>query len=489
MIVENGIILTMDGGNRVQYNGSVVIQGNTIADVGTTEEIRNKYSAQQTIDASHKVVMPGLVDTYGHAGHGLIKGIYHPKLGWPSSDLYFHQTSSDWWYAEGRLSALERLRFGVTTGLTVVGATPARVDTPVCAERQIQAVGEAGIRSVLAVGPPDPLVSHLPSPWTGTVWEEKGPVTRQFTFQDALNNSVQLFEKWNRAYDDRVQMALHYPYLFGRQAAHPKIPFVYQPDEHVPIMIEKAEEIKAVAEKYDILLHSHAFVGSVQFALTHYGEQRTHRLLDGKVLFAHCNGLKDAEIRTLGSHGTGVSVVPFTHENILYGLCPVVELLDSGARVAISTDGTAPYCSYDLFKDLSRAVWGQWMRLQDQTALPPGKVLRMATIEAAEALGMDHLVGSIEIGKRADIILIDLDRPHLVPNESIPRLLVFYTNGNDVDTVIVNGQTLMRNRRVLSMDEEAVVMSAKSEAAKVFQRYDVSAYGQAGHRYWMGSRY
>ena len=162
IVVENGTILTMDGGNRVLHKGSVVIQGNTIIDVGSTGEIRKKYRPQQTIDASNKVIMPGLVDTYGHAGHGLIKGIYHPKLGWPSSDLYFHQTSADWWYAEGRLSALERLRFGVTTGLTVVGATPSRADSPVFAERQIQAVKEAGVRSVIAVGPPDPLVSHLP---------------------------------------------------------------------------------------------------------------------------------------------------------------------------------------------------------------------------------------------------------------------------------------------------------------------------------------
>ena len=284
-------------------------------------------------------------------------------------------------------------------------------------------------------------------------------------------------------------MALHYPYLFGRQAAHPKIPFVYRPDEHAPVMIERAEQIKDVADTYNVLLHSHAFAGSVQFALTYYGEQRTHHLLEGNVLFAHCNGLNDAEILTLGSRGTGISVVPFTHENILYGLCPAVELIESGARVTISTDGTAPYCSYDLFKELSRAVWGQWMRLKDQTVLPPGKVLRMATIEAAEALGMGRLIGSIESGKRADLILVDLNRPHLVPNESVPRLLVFYTNGNDVDTVIVNGQILMRNRRVLTIDEEAVVMEAKAEAAKVFQRSDVSTYIRSDRRFWMNSRY
>ena len=113
--------------------------------------------------------MPGLVDTYGHAGHGLVKGILHPQLGWPNNQLYFHSTSENWWYAEGLLSAVERLQFGVTCGLTVIGATPARLDDPIFTLRQAQAIREVGIRGVLGVGPPDPFVHHLTDPWTGTL--------------------------------------------------------------------------------------------------------------------------------------------------------------------------------------------------------------------------------------------------------------------------------------------------------------------------------
>jgi cytosine/adenosine deaminase-related metal-dependent hydrolase len=254
-------------------------------------------------------------------------------------------------------------------------------------------------------------------------------------------------------------------------------------------MIEKADEIQALALRYDVLLHSHAFVGSVEFALEHYGEARVERLLSGKTAFAHCNGLLPVEVETFGRHQTGICVVPFTHENIYYGVCPMIALLQAGATVSITTDGTAPYCSYDLFPNISRAIWSQWMDLKDQTLLPPGKALRMVTIEAAQVLGMDHLVGSLEAGKRADIILLDFNRPHLVPGESLPRLLAFYTNGNDVETVIVNGQIVMQDRRVLTVDENEVVEQAREEAQKAFERHPVGKYTRMDENFWTGWRY
>jgi 5-methylthioadenosine/S-adenosylhomocysteine deaminase len=131
LIIQNGTVVTMDKENRILRNGAVVVRGNTIVEVGDSDVIRGRYSADQLLDASDRVIMPGLVDTYGHAGHGLIKGIYHPERGWPTGTFYFHATTEDWWHAEGLLSAVERICFGVTTGLTVVGATPARMDSPV----------------------------------------------------------------------------------------------------------------------------------------------------------------------------------------------------------------------------------------------------------------------------------------------------------------------------------------------------------------------
>ena len=435
-------------------------------------------------------MLPGLVDTYGHAGHGLIKGLHHPRYGWPTGPLYFQATTEDWWYAEGLLSALERLKFGVTCGLTVIGGTPARMDSPVFAERQAEALREVGVRGVLSVGPPDPFVSHLSHPWSATIWDEAGrSQVHEFTYADALENSLEVVRRWHRALDDRIRVALHPPYLFGRLAAHPRIPFTYT-DDCVPVMREKAEEMRTLADRYGVLIHSHAFVGSVAYAVAKFGAATVREILGtGNVLLAHCNGLAEEEIALLGEARAGISVVPFTHENILYGTCPAIELLRAGAVVTISTDGTAPYTSYDLFKELPRAIWAQWERFKDQSVLPPGKALRMVTIDAARALGMDGLIGSLEPGKRADIILVDLHRPHLTPAALVPRQMVFYATGADVDTVIVDGRVLMRGRQVVTVDENAVLEQARAEAEAAFTRFDVSQFLEMGEEFWLNWRY
>jgi len=488
LLIEGGWVLTVDPQNRLIQGGAVAVNGRNIVAVDTAEAVRRAYTAKTVLDARHKVVMPGLVDTYGHAGHGLIKGIHHPDLGWPTNPLYFHATDERWWYAEGLLSALERLRFGVTCGFSVVGATPARMDSPVFAERQAEAVAQVGVRGVLGVGPPDPLVSHLPVPWRGTFWEDGKPVSRSFTYEDTLRNTISVIERWHGGMEGRVRVALHFPYLFGRQAAHPRIPFTYR-DEHVPVMIEKAEGIRDLADRYGVLIHSHAFRGAIAFGLQYFGADRVHRLLGPDVTLAHCNGLAEEEVRVLGEEGVGIAVVPFTHENILYGPCPVIELLQAGANVTISTDGTAPYSSYDLFKEVSRAMWTQWTRFGNQRVLPAGKALRMVTLDAARALGLDNLIGSLEPGKRADIILVDFSRPHLIPEASVPRLLAFYVSGNDVDTVLVDGEVLMQDRKVRSVDEEAVMEMARGEAARAFARFDISPYLEINEDFWQGWRY
>lgn len=488
LIIDDGTILTMDEADRVIEHGAVALQGNSIVAVGPRNEILATFYSERILDGRGKAVMPGLVDTYGHAGHGLVKGLYHPDLPWPSGRLYFHATDEAWWYAEGLLSNLERLRFGVTCGLSVVGATPARMDSPVFAARQAEAVVKVGIRGVIGVGPPDPYVSHLAEPWSGTFWEDERPEVRTFTYADAVTNSRLIIETWHGAANDRVQVALHFPYLFGRQAAHPRIPFVYS-DACVPTMIEKAEEMCDLSRRYGILLHTHAFCGSLRYGLEKFGVDRVRALLGPDVALAHCNGLVEEEIRILGESGVSICVVPFTHENLLYGPCPVVELLEAGANVTITTDGTTAYSSYDLFPEIGRAMWTQWSRFADQHVLPAGKALRMVTIDAARALRMDHLIGSVEPGKRADLILIDLAQPHLTPQTLLPWQLALYANGHDVDTVLVDGKILKQGKRVVAVNEEEIIGLAQEQAERAFTRMDVKEYLQMSTNFWRGARY
>jgi cytosine/adenosine deaminase-related metal-dependent hydrolase len=488
LLIDGGTVLTMDPYDRVCAPGSVAVRGNRIVRVGPREEFSN-FRAERVIDATHMAVLPGLIDTYGHAGHGLIKGLCHPALDWPSEALYFHSTDKQWWYAEGLLSGLERLNFGVTCGFTVVGATPARIDDPVFAEQQARAVAELGVRGVIGVGPPDPYVSHLSEPWSGSFWNDGKKLTRTFTYEEAVRNTAAVIDSLDGSAEGRLRVAVHFPYLFGRVAEHLQQPFNYT-DECVPKMIDQAEEMRELADRHQVLLHTHIFRGSVSHALEKFGVERVQRLMDGSgVAFAHSNGLTEIEIDVLGAAQAGICVVPFTHENIWYGACPVVELLDAGAVVSVSTDGAAPYCSYDLLVQVSRAIWGQWSRLGDLTALPPGKVLRMITIDAARVLRLDHEIGSLEAGKRADIILINLDRPHLTPQVMLPRQLAFYATGQDVDTVLVDGKILKQHGQVIAIDEAAVLDLAREQASVVFSRFDVTPWIRSDRAFWHGSHY
>jgi 5-methylthioadenosine/S-adenosylhomocysteine deaminase len=176
--------------------------------------------------------------------------------------------------------------------------------------------------------------------------------------------------------------------------------------------------------------------------------------------------------------------VPTTHENILYGVAPVIDLVAAGVPVAIATDGSAPYMSLDLWKELPRAMMMQRMDKKDPAALPVGLALRMVTIDAAKAIGWDAEIGSLEPGKKADIITVDLEQPHLTPRTNIPQLLGYYAQGADVADVIVDGRLLMRDRRVLTADAGEILARAQAEAETAFGRVDISEYLTTPREFW-----
>ena len=190
-------VMTMDSKDSVIHDGCIAITNDTIVAVGEASELRELYSAKKEMNLRGMVALPGLVDTYGHAGHGLIKSLYHPEHGWPTNPVYFHNSTPQWWYMESMLASVERIRFGVTTGYSVIGATPARTDNVIYAEKNIEAVSKVGSKTVVGVGPPDPFVSHVPIPWDGTLWED-GTASRQlFTFEQCLSNTENIIKNYH----------------------------------------------------------------------------------------------------------------------------------------------------------------------------------------------------------------------------------------------------------------------------------------------------
>ncbi len=490
LLILGGTVVTMDETGCILEDGGLAIKDDRIVAVDQSNQLEEQYRAVRVIDAGRKVLMPGLVDTYGHAGHGLIRALYHPVHGWPAGQHYWHATTDGWWYAEAQLAATERLRFGVTTGASIIGSTPARADSPIFGIRNAEAYAKVGIRAVLGVGPPDPFIPHTPKPWSGSFYENGEWIERTFTYQDAIANSVEVIEKWHNGADGRIRIALAPAYLFGRHAFEDRKRFYYDyKPEDIPVMIEKADEMRDLADRYRVQLHTHIFRGSVDFALDHFGRERVERLLGPDVVIAHGNGLQESEIEVVGGTRSNVASVPSTTENISYGYAPIIELLEAGANVTISTDGSAPRFSFDLWKDIVRAMWHQWVVHGTQRVLPPGKALRMVTIDAAHALGMGDQVGSLEAGKKADVILIDFNRPHLTPKTFVPQLLTYYVNGNDVDTVLVDGKVLMEGGQILSVDVQEVIDLANEEAERALVLTDLKPYLKMGRDFWHGARY
>jgi cytosine/adenosine deaminase-related metal-dependent hydrolase len=342
---------------------------------------------------------------------------------------------------------------------------------------------------VIGVGPPDLFVPHISVPWSGSFFENGKWVEKPFTYDDAVANSVKVIEKWHKRADGRIRIALHPPYIFGRHNILRQTRYNYA-SEDIPVMIEKAEEMRELADKYLVQIHTYLFGGSVNFAVRHFGRERVDRLLGPDVVVEHGNGLMPNEVKVLGKNRCNVATAPSTGENIHYGYAPIIELLEAGANVTITTDGSAPLFSFDLWKDIQRAMWHQWITHKSRArVLPVGKALRMVTIDAALALGIDKEVGSLEVGKKADVILIDFNSPHLTPKTFVPNLLAYYVNGNDVDTVLVDGKILMEGKQILSVDKYKVMELARKESERAFNVLSVEHFKDFDKEFWHSARF
>jgi cytosine/adenosine deaminase-related metal-dependent hydrolase len=454
ILITDGTVITMDRDRRVIDNGAIAIVGKRIAAVGTTAELRARFSVGQVIDARLKVVMPGLIDGHGHAGHELLKTLAadSDKWDWIVERIYAHASTPDFWKADAMLAGLERLKFGVTSSVNFFGGgdNVYRVDDPKYGEAYLNAIKAIGLRWILGVGPRR---GPYPSPFT----EWNGEVRRdiQVPFERQIEVSETLIRKWNGLADGRLKMAVVFPTI--------------SPDEN--LAGEALNEVKREArvardlsKRYQVLFLQDGHTrGTVKYANDVLG------LLGPDVILSHATNLTDQEIKLLASTGTRVSHNPSSVFS-MNGRCPVTELIDAGANVMLGSDGVAPDRSFDMFRHMFQATRYHRFYFHDAKVLPAGKVLEMTTIDAAKALGMETEIGSLEPGKKADIILVDWFKPHLVPMNMPVYRMVYYASGEDVATVIVDGRILMRDRQVLTADEGAVLNAAQQESELAVRR-------------------
>ncbi|MCC6769759.1 MAG: amidohydrolase family protein [Gemmatimonadaceae bacterium] len=473
ILITGGTVITMDSTRRVLDDGAVAISGDRIVAVGPTDEVTARFAPRETIDARRKIVMPGLIDGHGHAGHGLVKSLGMDTDDWyPATEtIYAMGSTVGFWRADALLTGVERVRFGVTTAVSFLGGGDMvmRTDDPVYGDAYLAAIDTVGLRFFLAVGP-----RRAPFPRTYAQWDGDSSRMEFVSFERQLEVSEALIRKWNGAGSGRLHLAMAFP------THHP---------ETTPLspaalteLIAQAHATRALAKKYGLLFtqdgHSR---GSIKFADEVLG------ILGPDALLSHATGMTDEEIAIVVR--TGAKIVHNPSANAaMRERFTLTELLDAGATVMLGSDGVAPDRSYDMFRHMFQAMRYHRFYARDPKVLPAGKVLEMVTIDAARALGLEHEIGSLEAGKKADVILVDAWRPHMVPQNMPLYRVAYFANGNDVSTVLVNGRVLMRDRKVQTVNEEQVLTMAEREAAAAIRRTGLERLLATPEGFWGRSR-
>lgn len=455
LLLLHGTVVTMDPSRAIIEDGAVAISDDRIVAVGASADLLALYPGHRQIDCTGKAVIPGLVDAHGHAGHSLVKtlGADTPSV-WMRivTPMYFHYTTPEFWLADGYISAVNRLQMGVTTSVSVVGSAP-RSDDPIFAINQTRGYADVGLRDIVCTGP-----AGLPWPHPTTRWVDGKPTRHSVSFDELMAGVEAVIETVNGTHDGRIK-AFVTPFTI-LPSIDPSNPTT--PDRATRATAEdrmQGRRVKELAAKYRTRIHSDAFAGHVRLA---WQDPET-AILGPNVHLQHCIGLSLDEVDILVETGTSMTHSPG-------GRAPVIEMLQRGVNVAITTDGAAPWATFDLLQAAKLAQLAHRWRNQDAYLLPPGKLFEMITIDAARALGMADEVGSLEVGKKADVTIVNLRQAHLVPNWMVIHRLILQAVGQDVETVIVDGKVLMEDRRVLTVDVEAVLAEAEAQSWAVVKR-------------------
>lgn len=455
-LLTGGTVITMDAARRVIDDGAVAVTDGRIAAIGKAAQLRDQIVAARTIDVTGHVVFPGLIDVHAHAGHALIRTMgMHGGDRWEDicGEVYTQVSPPAFWQAEAQLAALERLRFGVTTGVSLLGGgdTIMRSDTPDHAAAHCRGVAAIGTRSVVAIGP-----TRAPHPRIYAKWHGNDQTRYPVTFDQQMQTCREVVEDWHDSHDGRLRIAMLYPVLR---------------DEH-----ERDMASSDYADACDQLRKVHAFAKDRGLIFTQDGHwrgsvRRADRLgmLGPNALLSHCIDLHEDEIALLAATGTKVAHNPSANASIV-GRCPAIELIAAGATVALGSDATAPDRSGDMFRHMQQAMHYHRRHFRSAEVLPIGKVLAMCTIDAAQALGMQDRIGSLEVDKTADIVTMDLRRAHLAGPPMPVHRLVCFANGNDVSHVMVGGDLVLEDGIPTRVDPAEIVATAMEESALMVQR-------------------
>ena len=430
LIVSGGTVVTMGADGAIFAPGAVAIDGRDIVAVGGPSDIASRFEGRESIDATGQVVLPGLVNTHTHAAMVMYRGLADDLklMEWLERYIFPAEAktvSPEMVRVGTRLAALEMIRSGTTTF----------ADMYYFEEVVARVAREAGLRGVLGqtiIGFP---VADAKTPVEG--------LARAEAYLRAFAN------------DDLVVPALAPHSMYTVDG--PTLNAVRQmADRHgSPILIHVSETRDEVAKSRE------------QFGATPFQYLERLGFLGPRIVAAHCVWVTADEIPLLARRAIGVSHNPESNMKLASGTAPVPGLLASKVTVGLGTDGAASNNDLDMFEAMRMAALLHKLQSGDPTVIGAPVALAMATIEGAKVLGLDRLVGSLEPGKRADLITVTMAGPRQTPMYNAVSHLVYVSRGDDVETTIVNGRILMRDRKVLSLDEAAVLAEARALAERV----------------------
>ena len=424
-------VITEDAQHRVIENGAVAIRGDRIVGVGTRAEIDSRFQAAHRLDRPDAILAPGLIDTHTHAAMSLFRGIADDKKLQDWLDNYIFP-------AEAKNVTPDFVRWGTRLGCLemLLGGTTTFTDMYYFEDVVAEVAKEAGMRGVLG----ETII--------------KFPVADNKTPADAL----QFTEKYlTRFRNDPLVVAAVAPHaLYTNSDETLRAARALADKYSAPLIIHLSETKK---ENDDILAERHMTPTKV---LDRLG------VLTGRTVAAHCVWVDEADMAILKARGVGIAHCPSSNMKLGSGVAPVVRMLALDLPVGLGPDGPAGSNNdFNMFEEMDLAAKLQKVTTLNPEVLPASMALEMATIRGARALGMEKEIGSLETGKRADLIVVRLDRPNAVPMYDPISQMVYALKGEDVLDVMVNGKPVVTDGRILTLNEAQILQKAAEYRVKV----------------------
>ncbi|OPX86748.1 MAG: 5-methylthioadenosine/S-adenosylhomocysteine deaminase [Pelotomaculum sp. PtaB.Bin104] len=430
ILIQGATILTMAGPDHEIKDGELAIEGDRIISVGPRGSHPANYRIDRVINGSGMAVLPGLVNCHTHAAMTLMRSYADdmPLMKWLSEKIWpvEDKLEPEDIYWGTMLCCLEMIKSGTTTF----------ADMYFFMDQAAAAVEESGLRACLSRG----MIGSAPNAG------------------QALEESIRLIKEWHGRAGGRIKVMLG-----------PHAPYTCPPD-YLSRVVKAAGENQVgihihVAETLDEIEQIKSSYGQTPVGYLHQAG-----LFDLPVLAAHCVHLDEADIEIFANNKVGVAHCPESNMKLASGIAPVVRLLEAGINVGLGTDGAASNNNLDLLEEMNCAALLQKVATGNPTVMPAFTALELATAGGAKTLGLDDEIGILEAGMKADMILVNLGRPHFYPAHNLIANLVYSSSSADVDTVIVDGKVIMEGRRVLTMDEEKVMWESQKRADQLFSK-------------------